>query len=333
VVTYVLGAGASLDAGYPLASNLGEALREWIYRTKPVNDDSRICIDQMIELYGGLGNLEEILTDLDTCLPGSRAATLPTHIRPYLLPAFRWSIREFFNDLRERPAHLHLYKRLAHERVHLGDVVITFNYDVACERQLKQAGLWEIGDGYGFSIRLDALPPSRVKVLKLHGSTNWFGQMFGGKRGTSQYSDVYGPGPVIFFRADLEFLGYPTELRDRRASADEAAGHAAMIMPTLHKSFFEQTAFGREWEPFWNDLWGMAGSALAASDKIVIIGYGMASVDEKARELMLRESNRDAHIAIFCAGKSTAICNEFKSRGYQRVETFGEGRFEDFLSH
>ena len=327
MVTYVLGAGASLHAGYPLACNLGEALREWIYRTKPVNDDSRIYIDLLIKLYGGLGNLEEILTDLDECLPGSRAATLPTHIQPYLLPNFRESIREFFNDLRERPARLHLYKRLARERVRVGDVIITFNYDTACERQLKQACLWEIGDGYGFSIDLDAPPPSKVKVLKLHGSTNWFGQMFGGSRGSSQGSDVYGPRPVIFFRADFEFFGYPTELRDRLASADEATGHSVMIMPTLHKRF------GREWEPFWNDLWGQAGSALAASEKIVIIGYGMASVDEKARELMLQESNRDAHIAIFCGGKSTAICNEFKSRGFRRVETHPEGCFEDFLSH
>jgi hypothetical protein len=298
-----------------------------------VNDDSRVYIDQLIELYGELGNVEEILTDLDEHLPGSRAATLPTHIRPYLLPGFRWSIREFFNDMRESPAHLHLYKRLAYERVRVGDVIITFNYDVACERQLKQAGLWEIGDGYGFSIRLDALPPSKVKVLKLHGSTNWFGQMFRGSRGISQVSDVYGPRPIIFFQPDLEFFGYPTELRDRLASADEATGHAVMIMPTLHKRFFEQTLFGREWEPFWSDLWGQAGSALAASEKIVIIGYGMASVDEKARELMLQESNRDAHIAIFCGGKSTAICNEFKSRGFRRVETHPEGRFEDFLSH
>src|SRR6266446_643800 len=211
MTTYVLGAGASFHAGYPLASNLGEAVRDWIYRTKSVKDDSRIHIDQLIELYGGVGNTEEILTDLDECLPGSRASTLPTHIRPYLLASFRESIREFFNDLRQRPAQL--YKQLAHERVHPGDVIITFNYDLACERELRQAALWEIGDGYGFSLGLDAFPPSPVKILKLHGSTNWMGLLFGGRTGFAQVSSALGLRPSLFCRPDFDFLGYSNEVR------------------------------------------------------------------------------------------------------------------------
>lgn len=329
MTTYVLGAGASRHAGYPLAGELGEALRNWIRRTKPENHDDRIHIDQLDQLYGGLGKLEEILTDLDECPPGSRAAALPHHIRPYLLPSVQNSIREFFNDLRQAPAPY--YERLACERIQPGDVVITFNYDTACERELKHSRLWQIGDGYGFSIGLDAIPPSKVRVLKLHGSTNWFGQMFGGSRGSSQVSDVYGPRPVIFFRPDFEFLGYPVESRDHQACADNAPGHPAMIMLTFHKRFFQQTSFGHEWESFWNALWRQAGSALDTSDKIVIIGYSMASIDEKARELLLQRSNRDAYIGVFCGGTSAAICNEFKSRGFQRIETFGEGHFEDYL--
>ncbi len=35
MVTYVLGAGASVHAGYPLASNLGNELRKWLHATKP----------------------------------------------------------------------------------------------------------------------------------------------------------------------------------------------------------------------------------------------------------------------------------------------------------
>lgn len=330
MTTYVLGAGASLHAGYPLAGGLGEALRAWIYRTKPADNSYRIHIDQLSELYGGLGNLESVLTDLGECLPGSRAATLQPPIVGNLLSDLRHSIREFFNDLRQEPAPL--YSRLARERIQSGDVIITFNYEAACERELKQAGLWEIGDGYGFSVRSDAILPSKVKVLKLHGSTNWWGLIFGGATGFSQVSNMLGPRPVVFFLPDLEFLGYSGQLRDSLcAGIDEATGTPALILPTQRKRFFEQTSFGREWEFFWDDLWAQAGSALESSEKIVIIGYRMASVDERAKKLLLQHSNPDAEIAIFSGQSSSGICSEFKALGFERIKTFGEGHFKDYL--
>ena len=330
MITYVFGAGASRHAGYPLADELGNALRDWICRNKSTEHEYRIHIDQLHELYGGLGNLENILTDLDECAPGSLAAKLERPIRANILRDLRLSIREFFNDLREKPAAL--YTHLARERIQPGDVLITFNYEAACERQLKQAGLWEIGDGYGFSLGLTGIPPSKVKILKLHGSTNWWGLIFGGRTGFGQASDSLGPRPTIFFLPDLEFLGYPGEFRDPQcAGIDSAAGHLAIIMPTRHKRFFEQTSFGREWEPFWEDLWRQAEGTLQSSGKIVIIGYGMADADEKARELLLEKSNRNAQIEIWCGGRSSVICNEFAAKGFQQVKTSGKGQFEDFL--
>ncbi len=131
MVTYVLGAGASRHAGYPLVGELGNALRDWIHGTKPTGHGYRVHIDHLHELYGGLGNIEEILTDLDDCRPASRAATLPRPTRGNILADLGQSIREFFNDLREKPALL--YARLARERIQPGDVIITFNYDAACE--------------------------------------------------------------------------------------------------------------------------------------------------------------------------------------------------------
>jgi hypothetical protein len=299
-------------------------------QNKPAHGEYRIHIDQLDELYSGLGNLEDILTDLDECSPGSRAATLQGPVRGNILGDLRSSIREFFNDLREKPAPL--YARLARERIQPGDVIITFDYDAACERQLKQGGLWEIGDGYGFSLGLSAIPPTQAKVLKLHGSTNWWGLIFRGSRGFGAASDVLGPRPTIFFRPDLEFLGYSGDFRDPAcAGIDSAAGHLAIIMPTRRKRFFEQTPFGREWEPFWEDLWRQAESALQSSRKIVIIGYGMADADEKARELLLEKSNRNAQIEIVCGERSSLIRNEFTARGFQQIMTFGEGHFEHYL--
>lgn len=330
MVTYVLGAGASCHAGYPLAGELGNALRDWIHREKSANHKFRVHIDQLHELYGGLGDIEDILTALNQCLPGSRAATLQGPIRGNIRGDFRLSIREFFNALREKPAAL--YARLARERIQPGDVVITFNYEAACERQLKEGGLWEIGDGYGFALGLESIPLSKVKVLKLHGSTNWWGLIFRGSRGVGAASDSLGPRPAIFFRPDLEFLGYSSEVRDPLcAGIDNAAGHLAVIMPTRRKHFFEQTPFGNEWEPFWEDLWKQAEDAVQSSGKTVFIGYGMADADEKARELLLEKSNRSAEIEIWCGGRSTAIRDEFAAKGFKKVRACKKSHFENYL--
>jgi hypothetical protein len=170
VTTFVLGAGASFHAGYPLARDLGNCLYAWVRGNVPSNDFWRGCIEELHEAYGGLGNIESILTDLDERPQGSPAETLGS--RGNVRGAVRFFIPAMFKSLREKRAVF--YERLVAERVRAGDVVLTFNYDLALERELRKGSLWEINDGYGFSLGLEA-PRSGVKVLKLHGSTNWVG--------------------------------------------------------------------------------------------------------------------------------------------------------------
>src|SRR6266566_1500453 len=67
MTTYVLGAGASFHAGYPLAGDLGNCLYAWVKANVPSNDFWRGCIEELHEAYGGLGDIESILTDLDGC--------------------------------------------------------------------------------------------------------------------------------------------------------------------------------------------------------------------------------------------------------------------------
>jgi hypothetical protein len=61
----------------------------------------------------------------------------------------------------------------------LAKIVISFNYDLGAERSLQAAGLWHINDGYGFRLKQDG-STSPVRMLKLHGSTNWRRLLFGG---------------------------------------------------------------------------------------------------------------------------------------------------------
>jgi hypothetical protein len=200
---FVLGAGASRDAGYPLAAEMGKCLAAWV-STLPSEHQYRSSLEQISDLYGGLQDFEAILADLMTCAPGSRAAGLGVKL-PYLLSDLKEALRDYFDTIRSTPAPL--YDKLARV-LRRGDLVITFNYDLGVERALHTAGLWNIKTGYGFPI--DDGEPSPVEVLKLHGSTNWRALLFGGRTGGTFVGDgtSLGDRPVLFFQPDFVYLGY-----------------------------------------------------------------------------------------------------------------------------
>ena len=76
------------------------------------------------------------------------------------------------------------YLENAFEKLTNGDTVITTNWDTLAERVLLDQGKWYPTDGYGFHVCVLSGPEegpqgelnetSRIKVLKLHGSTGWF---------------------------------------------------------------------------------------------------------------------------------------------------------------
>jgi hypothetical protein len=337
--TYVLGAGASYHAGYPLAGQLGEVLHNWIVHNRPANYIWRGCIEELYRLYGGLEDLESILTELDECPPNSRAAALKADGNLNCRGAVRVCLPELFTALRVRPAPL--YDRLANERVRPGDTIITFNYDQACERSLKKADapLWEISDGYGFDIGIGAIPGSSVRVLKLHGSTNGWVLYFGGIRGEC-HGDLHTQDsrPVILYPNDFDFLCYTEKLCDPlcvdilKPDVPKPGVFPLLITLTRNKRFYEDTSLGRQWEGFWSGLWMQAEHAVQSSEKIVIIGYSFPSADKEARTLLLERSNKNARIEIFCGSSSRPIVAEFASRGFARVEAYGKGFFEEFLN-
>jgi hypothetical protein len=108
---YVLGAGASVHAGYPLASALGNSLAAWI-QTLPHEHHYRFMLNQIVEVYRGMGDFEAVLADLMTCAPGSTAAGLAPGVRPDLLSNLKEAIRGHFDTIRANPAPL--YDQLAH---------------------------------------------------------------------------------------------------------------------------------------------------------------------------------------------------------------------------
>jgi hypothetical protein len=331
MTAFILGAGASKHAGYPLAPELGQDLLDWLrQKTDPILRTYAEYMREVREAYGDLGDIEQIIFDLDNADHASPAEGIDRTRRKKIPQAIRYSVAEFFYDiLSSHPSPL--YSQLSREKVQPKDSVITFNYDVACERELKAAGHWEIGDGYGFPLNLTGIPTAAVKTLKLHGSANWIDMFFGGIRVGQSPPSSLGERPVIFDPRNFESLGYSKDVRDPECWGARPTGGQTAVIMGLQKRFFSDTSFGREREGFWDSLWSQAAEILAKTQTIVIIGYSFPEADQRARDLILKGANRNSKVTVCCGRASARIVGELRENGFVNAHTLGAGRFEDYL--
>jgi hypothetical protein len=343
---YVFGAGASVSAGYPLASQLLEGLSAWLDHC----DSSvhwvpwaRNRIVQARETFGSLADFEGILGKLEgygqkrtrptgqttyrqdykdifhdvseefggvvvSDPESSPEGFYPQYLRSDLIGAFR----EFFYQIEDRRRGPNAYDAFADRKADSGSSVITFNYDVALERALATAGKWDVGDGYGFKL-FSSRPSSKVTVYKLHGSVNWFKEPINDS-----------PPPVIFSR-DLGLLGYEG-LVDPRVGGNGMGvdNSGTFILPDPRKKF--------HWKRFWTPLWSAAARKLRAATEVFIHGYSMPSADARARKLLFKNIDKSAAISIHCRRASESIGEEFRRHGFTKVRAFPLVGFEDWTT-
>jgi hypothetical protein len=330
--TYVFGAGASLHAGYPLASTMGEGLLDFMlgYPFPPYPGEAQFVIDT----FGKSPDIERVITDFQSrtdLLKGAR--TLEGKAERMRLGNCRGSLatslREWFREIRTKPAPS--YTEFAAKIVQPGDVVITFNYDDSLDRELKLADKWDVSRGYGFPLGSERLP-SDVLLLKLHGSMNWLVSLFGGARSGGYQIAGWPPAALgnypVIHRADLQHLGYA----DFTGHIFEGGGaFPCLILPGRKKEFFYDTSFGHEFEEFWELLWSQAVEAVKRSEKIVLCGYSLLSVDQRACDLLLREPPKAAHVSVVSGNQSGRIAHDFKTAGFQSVTVFAGGYFEEWV--
>ena len=82
---------------------------------------------------------------------------------------------------------------------------------------------------------------------------------------------------------------------------------------------------------FWDNLWTRAARAISNADHIVVIGYSLPSIDERARELLLDSPNKGARLDI-CCGKATAkLEEEFRNHDFSGIESVAT-TFDGFLT-
>jgi hypothetical protein len=250
------------------------------------------------------------------------------------LPVIRGQIQQlvcrFFDSIRSYDAIL--YEAFSREVLNPGDIVVTFNYDLALDRELQRSGKWSAKDGYGFALNLSAQHCSPCKLYKLHGSTNWIAQILSGLRpgGFSMGTlgtPFLGHRPVIP-TSDLEFLGAAVVDPQFQGTGGYQPG---LIMPAAEKKFYFETSVGREWKPFWDSLWEQAGEGIASAEAVYIIGYSLPEYDHRARQLLLGAARRTCDFSISCRCDSGRIMSVFQEAGFTRAHLDGDGSFEHWL--
>ncbi len=329
--TYVIGAGASLRVGYPLASGMGRQLLDFMlhFPVEPYRSAARL----LIETFGRSSDIEDMVTELGTRIQSlNRAGSLEGEVGPLGIGNLRGylgvALREWFREIHRKPATA--YAEFTKNVAQPGDVIITFNYDDSLERELKRAAKWDISRGYGFPLAYEA-HPSGVLMLKLHGSMNWLVSVFGGATGGPSTWDVaegsLGRHPVIH-QADLEYLGY-SDFRGHLYSRGGA--FPCLILPGRKKQFFYDTSLGNEFTEFWRDLWSQATQALQRNEKLVLCGYSLLPVDQDSRDLLLTAPKKATNITIVSGDQNDRIASDFRAVGFQDVNVFPGGRFEQWV--
>ncbi|MBZ5505151.1 MAG: hypothetical protein LAO78_06670 [Acidobacteriia bacterium] len=327
---YVFGAGASIHANYPLAPKMGQGLLEFMLKSE--NNDFQVSAEQLIEMFGNTPNIEDLISEIEARIDELKSRKTDEELVKWVILISGRSnilraLREWFRVLHCSPADL--YENFSQKIANAGDTVITFNYDDSVDRELRRAGKWELSTGYGFPFGNAAIP-SAVQLLKVHGSSNWIVSLGGGLRSGFTFvgpSGFMGGRPVIH-TVDAEYLGYTNFSGNTYPGGGT---ELSMILPGRTKKFYFETSLGIEFKEFWDGLWSQSAHALKRADKVVICGYSMPKADVRARELLLKHTNKKATMTVVSGADSERIAIEFQDAGYKDIKLIGQGYFEDWI--
>jgi len=315
---FILGAGASVFAGYPLANDLLAFLRRY-----PLSDDLKASAAS--DIFWKLGraataleritnnkdlNLEILLTQLEIYKSiGSLHAVHVDWTQEDLMKLTRVITEQFLwyqNKIDQKfwragvrdfeigidPVRVVRVAEAWGELVQPGDILISFNWDLLHEAIFWRAKKWSYVDGYGFAIQDagDLEPRSYTQILKPHGSVNWMQDSERDETPEIEFADHF------FWRGTSPAREYPP-----KKSLDQGR---KLILPTYLKDISKNTCLLR--------VWGLAQAAIRTATEIYVIGYSLNPADHTARLLLgtgLRGNVRIDKISVI--GRSPGYWPDF----------------------
>jgi len=343
----VLGAGSSVFAEYPIASDLESFVARLCQHSDPqTRSHAKEVLNklaQSAELLkrqtGRVWNLEELISYLELVGPAAQSGTKQSkwtaEDQAKLSRAVSYSFQQhqvYLNGIIQQagypgPAGVMLIKATAlrwANWVQAGDTIISFNWDLLQEVILWVAAKWSYLDGYGFES--PTVPPglerSLVRILKLHGSVNWVQENEKDRAPQIAYIDEFFPDK--FPRTQY----YPsiTPRRDT-TKANQLDSGRKLILPTYLKDISKNRVL--------LDVWRLAQDALRAATEVWVIGYSLNPADHSARLLFGTELGRNTTLSTGTVINGPAGLGEWdqllQSAG-KRAQSVPQ-RFEEWLAH
>jgi hypothetical protein len=341
-VVFVLGAGASKQAGAPLMADFLDVAGDLLLSGKA--EDKRDDFEQVFRAIGGmqavhskaqldLTNIESVFTALELgkiiqTVPGLTADKIPATIaalKRLIVKTLEATIRLPAKDrglFDAPPPYGHfanLLKGISSGSFPPRSVsVITFNYDLALDIALHQA---DLGPDYALYPSIDPTPhiqlmKPHIQVMKLHGSLNWVTEAQEGKK----------------IRAvELNRLEQPIRtLYANQISNPETRELAISFSRAVQWYFEKMEPLTIEQEPVivppsWNktdyhqalsDVWARAAKHLSEAQYIFVIGYSLPPTDSFFRHLYALGSVGEAPLRKFAvydpASKGGGVDSRFR---------------------
>lgn len=351
---FILGAGASAEAGGPLMWDFLDRARG-LWRAQPGAHEETVglvfrAIGELQRTHSkaniDIHNFEKVFAAFEMAgtlgkfgdFTAEEIKKLPPAMRSVIVLTLEETVRFPFRRDRVHPPppyddFVSLLKRLTDRPTAKHEVaVLTFNYDVGLDFALESAGQRFT---YGFNEDKGAVP-----LLKLHGSLNWARCAECGKIHPARVGQ-YMQNTTDFRRFELSGDRRPSDIvvhigsrpMETLCCGETRRREPVIVPPTWNKvSHYEQVA----------TVWAHAAEALSEAENIVVVGYSLPPTDEFFRYLYALGTVGNAPLERFlvvdpdsdAASRFSELLGPGAEQRFQHIKkSFGEalGRLEDEL--
>lgn len=284
---YVIGAGFSAGLGFPTIKTLLPAVWE---RLGSRDTDRLAAIIRFHHpefdpsVVGSFPNIEQLLSEMkanEELFPASRPATgnftvgrLRTRRKNLLL-----AIAEWFHDIQSKAlsatpdwlTRISDRMRLEHAQI------ISFNWDLVLDQLL-------FGDQLSLGSYGLAKGGSGPRLIKPHGSLNWYEQASGKRLKADKTFPLFGTGKDSV----LAFKPFRAPISSRRR-------YMPLIVPPVFNKDFT--------DPLFQPLWRKAVSVLSTASEVNFLGFSLAEADFHARFILRCGFHNQIDGELLAAGK------------------------------
>lgn len=302
---YVLGAGFSKDAGFPLSRDftsddafdyLRKKLDEkpkLVSKIDKIHDyvryriDNNYCKDNIESLLIHVSTAEYLY--MESITEGKKTYSAEDIFKNLLWYITRFLKEKTIETIDTIPSEYYIFLNKICKKE---DTIITFNYDLVLEKVVTS-----LGHQYRYGVD-EKLSNDERLILKLHGSLNWIN------------CDKCGP----VNRHD-KILTYESDSKETCPLCQSKKIEPILIPPLIYKDSYYNDQFYGE---LVRESWALASEELSKATKIIFIGFSLADDDAYAQELFKLSLNMNQNENLDCLVVNRTCTNELKKR-YESV--------------